>query len=235
MKKLVVGERITNFLNPVTVWMFVPVAAILLLLFSLGVIIVQNIPRGGDGLVMWSMCAKPTLIYFVFAIVYSIIFKVVPKMTVLYYIRNEQWHFPAKFEEDTLVFRRQFNKLVKKFCCTIDSFDVATDHVRMTARPITVNPKVREIHYSVSFFTKGSLQNVKNLLDKLSVSQRQSAGELIQFHLFNFQEQFSKELAEFFNPLDEEQQRKLSVLVGAFLRPHLANSGITIQSVRFSL
>lgn len=103
----------------------------------------------------------------------------------------------------------------------------------MTAHPITENPKVREIHYTINVGPGNDLASLERL--RQSGLWNRSWETLVRRHLFDFNEQRSRELAVFSNPLRDEQQDGFEKLVHRYLATHLAPLGLEVRQARFDL
>lgn len=104
----------------------------------------------------------------------------------------------------------------------------------MRAHPITANPKVRNLAYQVDT----RVVDFNKFYRGRAVSQVDAGSELQHLTrktLFEFNEQHSKELAAFYNPLDELQQARFGTLLTSFAQPILAEHGITIALTRFDI
>lgn len=102
--------------------------------------------------------------------------------------------------------------------------------VKMHAQPITVNPKVRKIDYTIE--TK--LIDMQKYYD-FTKNEKHSSHLFVKENLYDFNEQHSKELAELFNPLKDDQQKKFAILVGSYLNPHLEKIGLGVAKATFKL
>ncbi|MFA6588394.1 MAG: hypothetical protein WCT08_04990 [Patescibacteria group bacterium] len=114
----------------------------------------------------------------------------------------------------------------------------------MAVAPISANPKVKNIIYSVrvkallssatlfekfwGFLTKtmgyevGSATNLYYLVDRV-----------IQYHLYEFNDACGRELSKLSNPLNPQQQKQFFELVSEFLREKLRPLGISIEHASF--
>jgi hypothetical protein len=88
--------------------------------------------------------------------------------------------------------------------------------VPMTISPITPNPKVRRIRYEVQFDSLGKPEEFLSLL-KITEKWGHKADQMILYHLYEFNEKHSKEIAEFYNPMDGQQQQKFAALLTDYL------------------
>lgn len=87
----------------------------------------------------------------------------------------------------------------------------------MAVRPITANPKIRDFSYEV----KVSCGTPEKTAAFYKNSHGLKPDQWLESQLFEFQEQHSKELAKFYNPVLEEQQDRFRHLLIRFLGPRL--------------
>lgn len=112
--------------------------------------------------------------------------------------------------------------------------------VGMAVTPITPNPKVRKLAYTVTVGTAVPDAAFADFLTVFGVPSKYSPmdyqiRERVQFLLYEFNEVHSKELAAFYNPLDPQQQQKFTELLRQYLAVELAKMGLTLESATFSL
>ena len=96
----------------------------------------------------------------------------------------------------------------------------------MEITPITPNPKVRKISYKVNFIAKASnkvafralSQWVREKFNHFLSPTSYAIEQRLQYELYEFNEANSKEIAEFYNPMDKEQQSRFKELISQFLR-----------------
>jgi hypothetical protein len=116
----------------------------------------------------------------------------------------------------------------------------------LTVHPVTANPKVRDITCSLSLglieeTITGFGQVIKFIgltkigSDWYSNRQRFNWDVFTKSLLYDFAEACSKELAELYNPLNEEQQERFKKLIQGFVKPRLVGSGLKIDSCSFSI
>ncbi len=94
-----------------------------------------------------------------------------------------------------------------------------------TVTPITENPKVRRLTYAVT----SRVVDIKQYYSTIGVTEK--VQETVQFHLYEFNNARSKELAEFYNPLDPAQRDRLQEIIKGFMDPRLAPYGIEIKAL----
>ncbi len=104
--------------------------------------------------------------------------------------------------------------------------------VTMKLSPITDNPKVRDLKYSIEWDLPADtdLATWNILIHELSGDDPQT---YVQRQLYEFDEHNSRELAKFYNPLDEAQQTKFRQLVEGFMRPVFERTQLKLRKVRF--
>jgi len=102
--------------------------------------------------------------------------------------------------------------------------------------PITDNPKARKITYSVLgmidpdvYFSLGST----GFKDYEGTAK--SVNERIQYQLYELNNAHSKELAEFYNPLNPGQQELFKKLVNDFMNERLEGTGISVLCTGFQI
>lgn len=105
--------------------------------------------------------------------------------------------------------------------------------VEMEVSPITDNPKVRQLRYNLVVRVGGSAYSA-------AAFDRQARGfksetDWLRKRLYEFNEQKSRELAKFYNPLEEAQQREFYWMVHEWIRDDLTQSGSTLERTEFIL
>jgi len=99
--------------------------------------------------------------------------------------------------------------------------------------PITDNPKVRRLAYSVIIEAFGS--PTEYLVYRAATGGKLRLSDWLEFYLYEFNEKYSKELGIFYNPRDEEQQKNFQALLENFLEPYLKDTGVRFKEARFRL
>lgn len=110
--------------------------------------------------------------------------------------------------------------------------------VTMQLRPITANPKVRDLKYSVTFNANGNLERIQEQLKTIRDHPGGpfgSVNEFLEWVLYEFQEKNSIALSEFSNPADARQRGKFLTFTYNCLKPMLENTGINMSNAEFSL
>ncbi len=121
----------------------------------------------------------------------------------------------------------------------------------MAVQPITPNPKLRDLHYDFEAVIGPDLEAYGHyiakfgapMLDKYDENRvlkpprlnSKDINNFVRSLLYELNERHSRDLAEFYNPLDDEQQKRFSNLVRQFIEEDLRKVGLQIRSVRFSL
>ena len=112
---------------------------------------------------------------------------------------------------------------------------------------LTENPKVRKIQPSImleltdyeTFFRVDDRQRELHMSYGISVSEEslfsRKIAWIVRNEMYNFNNAHSKEMAKFFNPLNEDQQREYEALVKSDLEPVLAKDGVVVRKVLFSI
>ena len=106
------------------------------------------------------------------------------------------------------------------------------EYFEMKLSPVTENPKVRHLKYSLGIVFRGTPELARQYY--LRFPSIEAAQTFVKSLLYEFNEAHSKELAKFYNPLDSDQQSAFAALVTQFLVPKLAEVGITIKSAGFN-
>ena len=107
------------------------------------------------------------------------------------------------------------------------------NNVSLTSRPITANPKVRELGMYLSVRVKTEDQQA--LQRVIDLDRPDNWGSLVSSELYDLAESCSTELAEFSNPLRPEQQVRFNQLVCQKLGDRLSCCGLQILEASFTL
>lgn len=108
--------------------------------------------------------------------------------------------------------------------------------VKMGVSPITENPKVQRIDYRVEVVQLGSLGALVDFRSNVLHNPKfGDAQRLVEYWCFEWQFKHSKEIAEFYNPVNSEQQRRFQTLLRAFVEPKLAGTGVAFAGASFSV
>ena len=130
------------------------------------------------------------------------------------------------------------------FCISNCSKVVTKFQIASSVKPITENPKVMPINYQIEvrinnldlFFQTIGIKPME-LFDIPSASiNRRACEQKVQYFLNEFNYWHSKEMAKFYNPLDEKQNQELESLIKQEVNPHLKKYGINIEKlISFSI
>lgn len=110
--------------------------------------------------------------------------------------------------------------------------------------PVTANPKVRFLHYTISFGTDGTVDSslaLNRIFGKASdwaSSLNTLLSDWLDYQLFELNESLSKDMAAFYNPLEPKQQADFKELFSGFLTPRIPENikgFVQIQHTSFSL
>jgi len=167
------------------------------------------------------------------------------------------YEFPAlgysqviTFNEDNSVNYHPFGT----FCLEgSDSYVNMPYNIDMTSSisPLTDNPKVRPLKYKVSV-SVGTPKVFYSVFQRRSIPGRWGGGELeingsgmfsidneiyrvVEYWLFEFNEENSKILSKFYNPLDDKQISELKELVENWVNPKLEKDGLVVEFKNFKI
>ncbi len=102
--------------------------------------------------------------------------------------------------------------------------------------PITDNPKARPITYCVVARISDSARYVNTYgLDHDSDENEQLITNAVRYQLYELNNASSRDLARFYNPLDQAQVKGFEQLVTAYVNPRLASKGIRISLLKFKI
>lgn len=129
--------------------------------------------------------------------------------------------------------------------------------IESIATPITVNPKFIKIRYTVGLqiadpnkyysktyrkklFNKGPLADgggIPNVYDPdfKPKTINNDIRYIVEYHAYNFNSQKSKDIAEFDNPMDREQQENFKKLLQGYFNPLLEKDGLAVANTEFKL
>jgi hypothetical protein len=114
---------------------------------------------------------------------------------------------------------------------TIESFAPQSNAFEMKVNPITDNPKVRNLQYTVEVEILGTPDdylNYKKTLGKKSLQQ------WLGYWLLEFNNSHSKQLGAFSNYYDDQQQTEFNKLIKKYIGPKLVNTGIRFKNAKFT-
>ncbi len=106
--------------------------------------------------------------------------------------------------------------------------------LKMSAHPITENPKVRNLKYFVTVKII-DLAKYFGKEDVARVLRDNDAEYWVRKTLYDFNEAKSPELGRFYNPLDKEQELQFRTLLHEFVNPQVAEHGLRVAFVKFEL
>lgn len=109
-----------------------------------------------------------------------------------------------------------------------------TEVTTMHIEPITANPKVRRLTYRLEYQIVDQ-EKFDGWFLGINRSYATSFASAVKFHLFEFQERHSRELATFYNPEDAKQQSRFAGLIMDDVGPRLVDYGLIIKEARFNL
>ncbi len=111
------------------------------------------------------------------------------------------------------------------------------NEVPSAVSPITDNPKVRRIRYSVKveFLHRDTYYRLASHRQKYPGNIQTGISELVRFQLYEFNNAKSEVLADFYNPLDQNQRQRLLELIQRVVNPTLAQDGLEITDVSFEV
>jgi len=144
-------------------------------------------------------------------------------------IVTEDWEARAHFTERTCIWTGD-NRLAG---AKIASYQNKPIVVSEKFKPISANPKVRDLQYIISVMRK------EEGLDSFLAMKRKEEkfGESVDFRckylLCEFVEENGRQLAELYNPYDKEQQEKFGDLVREYFDPRLAEYGCKVKDASF--
>lgn len=147
--------------------------------------------------------------------------------------QGADWQVLMTINQTLVVWEKDLERFLAENFAVIDDPSIKCQ-VEMETRPITANPKVRELTYSVVIRAVGDLRGAKARLNLRNKWQNFSFEKWLRFQLYEFQEKRSVQLAEFYNPVSHEQQADFLSLVMTFLHAELDRAGFELMEARFS-
>lgn len=152
----------------------------------------------------------------------------------------------ADFPGHTILWQWDWNRLITGN--RLADYSIRSAEVIITAHPITENPKVRSLRYTIDADTRkdpssllrfekaGNFQSKKYLGEDVNFTyQQQVLHRKVKSLLYEFNEANSKELAKLYNPLDNSQQERFRKLVSGFFDSQLDEMGAHITLARFEI
>ena len=104
-------------------------------------------------------------------------------------------------------------------------------NIKAKASPISENPKVRNFHFTISVGAFGTPE----LLEQFLGEGYDSPQEFIDYWLYEFNEQLSKEIAGLSNPKSDKQQAQFRLLIEGFLGPQFQDAGLRFLGATFDI
>jgi hypothetical protein len=130
-----------------------------------------------------------------------------------------------KFEKRAEFWSGQFRKLFGN-ARILTAGPVVID-LKMHLKPITDNPKVRDLWYILKVKwcrTPEDMLALEKLLEQRKESGISSIDTLLEYICYELHEAKSKEMAKFFNPRDSKQQKEFAGLVTEFFKGNIGES-----------
>ena len=114
--------------------------------------------------------------------------------------------------------------------------------ITSTETPLTDNPKVREIKYTVAVkiidpdkFYRTEERRKMNFSGGLAPLASEEMKRIIRYLLYEFNNFNSQELGQFYNPMEPKQQQAFNDFVESWINPKIAEDGIEIKGRGFKL
>jgi ribosomal protein S24E len=117
----------------------------------------------------------------------------------------------------------------------LSNFGEEREQDEIVIRPVTENPKVRELVIQASFKFGGSPEKKEALLTLMDKLKKWDSKSLIRYFLYEFAEEKSKELGKFYNPESGEQQQEFLHLAVNSIDEKVKAFGMEIYYAKFSL
>ncbi len=161
-------------------------------------------------------------------------------------IISENGSVVQAFPKNTIIWQNRWDKLISQGRLT----DYRERYVRvaMSAHPITDNPKVRSLKYSISvksYESPEALIALESVVGKYTYAmgidpttnsdEKAKITNKIRFLLFEFNEKKSKDLATLYNPLDDAQQARFKAMVKESIGTQLTGIGCYLDYVAFDI
>jgi hypothetical protein len=141
---------------------------------------------------------------------------------------------------EVLLWRKSWNRAKEIYYIPLGIFqnsDMMFPKVKI--RPITANPKVRDISFKVKLGFGGELnaeaiQRAIIYFGKINPCEWK-LDDAVKGLAYEFAEAKSKQISEFYNPLDSKQQKEFEDLAGSFLNEKLEKTSLIVYSAKFSI
>lgn len=180
------------------------------------------------------------IVGFILACPFWLVEVIKPQVLVIEGVR-EQARIVRNFDKPAILWQKEWYALVnapgRRLVYTGNKLYASA---RSSFHPITDNPKVRSLRYTIEISTLGGPSGFLELEKALGpIPDQFSAVKQIETKLrylqFEFNEKHSKELSAFYNPLDEGQQARFRVLVRDFFESPMMGMGARINGTSFSI
>jgi len=145
------------------------------------------------------------------------------------------------FEDDKIQYHK-FGLFIWEWSSGYANLPLYTSRVFSHVTPITKNPKSRKIFYRLdvkvssakTYFSKTYRRSLITV-HPMTASLDDDIRNTVEYHLYDFNDQFSSKLAEFYNPLREEQQEEFRRLVIKWVNERLKEDGLEAVDGSFSI
>lgn len=107
--------------------------------------------------------------------------------------------------------------------------------VQSEVTPITDNPKIRTLRYELKTELVSPEKFFKAKPERAKAGLENALNELAEYWAYEFNNQHSKQVAEFYNPRDPAQQEKFNALVETFINERTEPQGLKVKCAGFSL
>ncbi len=142
------------------------------------------------------------------------------------------------FSGPTILWQTEWNRLIgaddrQLVICWLQKLSATS-----SLHPLTDNPKVRSFKYAITVETDGTPESIIRINKELgTIDDLNTLSVLVtrrlQYLQFEFNEKHSRELATFYNPLDEDQQKRFAQIAADFFTEPLAKVGVRIVRSQF--
>lgn len=229
------------------------------------------------GLIMWGLISLPdysdmgsNILYSIIQFAKIVIIVLIAFFTIGFIFSIDEGCFLTEYKAGTILLNKKTKKITyfsQKTClwfwendklypsqditkCIFS--DVGVYCEQRCVNPITENPKVRNLGYTVEFKiqdcllkqTEESIQERYNLFGADSIAKFSIylkdipmvyVSKNIKSALFEFSEKYSKIISKFYNPEDDKQQAEFAGLLSEYLKDEVSNSVFLISEIKFYL
>lgn len=174
----------------------------------------------------------------------------------LYYEFPNLWFSKVVTFDGDEVIEHPFGIFVLEF--SNDYSNVPTGKIFITSGVTftTENPTVRHLRYAVAYeiinmevffkerhrrhhpastYQSSTPNDTKDLVAGTHSAVRREIEGLVAYQLLEFNNKFSKQLAQFYNPLDQRQQQEFKTLLNSYVNAGLVKDGIVVEAGRFTI